>query len=100
MHMAWLNGEKDQSRVKACRDDVHWKDILAMTTGLRITPGEIISNVSISRTEFIGIYEFILFIDKYMIKMSINNNKPCVVCSLEKGGRIILGDGCAEKGCD
>ncbi|CAF4556294.1 unnamed protein product, partial [Rotaria socialis] len=48
-----------------------WKDISPIVKGLLIAPGKIILT------------------DKYMTKIELDNNKPCIVCVNDKEGDII-----------
>ncbi|CAF1510804.1 unnamed protein product, partial [Adineta steineri] len=50
-------------------DDILWKDIFPLAKGLLIAPGQI--NIT----------------DKYMAKMNLNNNKPCIVCINDNEGQ-------------
>ncbi|CAF4526333.1 unnamed protein product [Rotaria socialis] len=53
-------------------DDTSWKDISPIAKGLLIAPGKIILT------------------DKYMTKIELDNNKPCIACVNDKEGDIIL----------
>ncbi|CAF4182638.1 unnamed protein product, partial [Adineta steineri] len=57
-------------------DDIHWKDIEPIAKGLLIAPGQ--ADLT----------------DKYMGKLRIDNNKPCIVCINNHEANIILT--CAE----
>ncbi|CAF4924819.1 unnamed protein product, partial [Rotaria magnacalcarata] len=58
---------------KEIDDDISWKDISPIAKDLLIAPGKII-----------------LTVDKYMTKIELDNNKPCIVCVNDKEGDIIL----------
>ncbi|CAM2730157.1 unnamed protein product, partial [Rotaria socialis] len=53
-------------------DDIPWTDISPIAKGLLVAPG----NVNLT--------------DKYMSKMNVKNNKPCIVCINDDEGERIL----------
>ncbi|CAF2216573.1 unnamed protein product, partial [Rotaria magnacalcarata] len=56
-------------------DDIHRKDIGSIAKGLLVAPGNVILT------------------DKYMGKMDVKNNKPCIVCiNDDEGERILYSD--------